>query len=88
MKISLDFKGLETPAAVHAYLQQALAFPAYYGKNLDALYDVLSTWDQPACFILRLPERSGGEMAAFWPRLGRVFMDAAAANPRVEARIR
>ena len=55
--------------------------PEYYGKNLDALYDVLTDWDRPAVFRLRLPET--GDMAAYGSRLLRVFRDAADANPRI-----
>lgn len=32
--------------AVHAHLKERFRFPAYYGKNLDALYDLLSTEDR------------------------------------------
>ena len=81
MKIVLDLRGAQTPEAAHDYLRRALAFPDYYGKNLDALYDLLSVWDVPAAFVLRLPGR--GDMAAYGQRLRRVFRDAAAANPRL-----
>ena len=81
MKIILDMKRVGSPEAAHAYLQRALVFPDYYGKNLDALYDLLSVWDRPAAFVLRLPET--GDMAAYGQRLRRVFRDAAAANPRL-----
>ncbi|AMD16613.1 ribonuclease inhibitor [Methanobrevibacter sp. YE315] len=29
----------------HDYLMKALNFPEYYGKNLDALYDILTEMD-------------------------------------------
>lgn len=82
MKITLDLRSIQSPADAQAYLQRALAFPDYYGKNLDALYDMLTSWDTPAAFALRLPKQ--GPLAEYAQRLRRVFADAAAANPRIQ----
>ena len=84
MKIVLDLRGAQTPEAAHDYLRRALAFPDYYGKNLDALYDLLSVWDIPAAFVLRLPGR--GDMAAYGKRLRRVFEDSARENGRISVK--
>lgn len=84
MKIVLDLRGAQTPEAAHDYLRRALAFPDYYGKNLDALYDLLSVWDIPAAFVLRLPGR--GDMAAYGKRLRLVFEDAARENGRISVK--
>lgn len=81
MKITLNLRSMQSPEAAQDYLAAALALPEYYGKNLDALYDVLTDWDRPAVFRLRLPET--GDMAAYGSRLLRVFRDAADANPRI-----
>lgn len=40
--ITLDCARLFDREAAHAYLAEALNFPDYYGKNLDALYDCLT----------------------------------------------
>ncbi|MBQ9196820.1 MAG: barstar family protein [Clostridia bacterium] len=81
MKIILNLKQAQTPMEAQEYLKRALAFPDYYGKNLDALYDMLTAWDQPVSFVLRLPE--GGDMGAYAQKLRRVFEDAAAENKRI-----
>ena len=39
----LDMNEMESEEAVHNYLMEKLAFPDYYGKNLDALSDMLRT---------------------------------------------
>jgi len=88
MKITLNFAGINTPAAAQEYLARALAFPDYYGKNLDALYDMLTEWDRGGTFALRFPADPAPEMAAYLPRLRRVFRDAAAANPRLRVQDR
>lgn len=38
----LDGSRLHDRAAAHDYLQEMLGFPEWYGKNLDALYDLLT----------------------------------------------
>ena len=38
----LDGTCLREREAAHAYLQEMLGFPAWYGRNLDALYDLLT----------------------------------------------
>ena len=41
-KIDLDGRKLQRTEAGHDYIQSVLHFPEYYGKNLDALYDLLT----------------------------------------------
>ena len=45
-EITIDCATVETKADFHAALASALAFPAYYGNNLDALYDCLTEISQ------------------------------------------
>ncbi|MBR0576527.1 barstar family protein [Proteiniclasticum sp. BAD-10] len=45
-RIILNGKRMITREKTHAYLKRKFSFPDYYGKNLDALWDLLSTWDQ------------------------------------------
>lgn len=42
MKVILDGRKMTTRQEMHAHLADKLVLPAYYGKNLDALYDCLS----------------------------------------------
>ena len=42
MKYILDGKQMVSREETHLYLQETFGFPAYYGKNLDALYDCLT----------------------------------------------
>ena len=41
-EIVLDGKLMTSREAAFAYLKAAFSFPAYFGANLDALYDLLS----------------------------------------------
>ena len=45
MKYDLDFNGLNNKNELHKYLKEKLNFPDYYGANLDALYDLLTCFE-------------------------------------------
>lgn len=40
--IELDFTNINSEPDLHDYLEKKLGLPGYYGRNLDALWDVLS----------------------------------------------
>lgn len=42
VEIVLDGRKIESMEEVHDRFAQALNFPAYYGRNLDALFDCLT----------------------------------------------
>ncbi len=76
-RVTADLRNIRTPAALQVYLGFALGAPEYYGRNLDALRDVLTERRQPLELTLLLPARFSPEMEAYWPRLRRVLDDAA-----------
>ena len=82
MRVILDCEKLYSRRPAHEYLQEALGFPDYYGKNLDALFDCL-TGLCDCTVVLRGKDklvRSGG----YGARVLRVLEDAARANPRLK----
>lgn len=52
-EIIIDCGNIETKADFHAALASNLSFPAYYGNNLDALYDCLEEIGQDTRLILK-----------------------------------
>ena len=42
VEFTLDGRCMTDRAAAHAHLQAQLHLPDYYGRNLDALYDLLT----------------------------------------------
>ncbi|MCM3747246.1 barstar family protein [Paenibacillus pasadenensis] len=47
-EILLDGSKLDSAEAIHNLLAKELAFPDYYGRNLDALWDCLEDcWNPP-----------------------------------------
>ena len=74
--IILEGNRMDNRAALHAHLKEKLRLPEYYGNNLDALYDVLSTEDRETNAVLL---HAGNPLAEGFLM---VFTDAAAFNSR------
>jgi len=51
-EIRLNGAEMVDKVATHAYLKRKLALPEYYGENLDALWDCLSTDSVPKKIII------------------------------------
>lgn len=69
-----------TMPAIHEQLAMALSFPAWYGRNLDALHDCLTGMTQDITLELIHWERL--------PGLKRVLEDCAQENPHLNLLIR
>ncbi len=81
-EVLLDGEKLCCLDAVHAFLRKELAFPDYYGANLDALYDCLSTLSVPTALILR-PYPGKNWSFEQGKALNQTLLDAAAENNRL-----
>ena len=68
-QIDLDGHKLTRDEAGYAYLAEKFDFPEYFGKNLDALYDLLT--------VLGETEVTIADPEAADPMIMRVFNDAA-----------
>ena len=77
--ITLSVENIQTVKALHVYLAYMLEFPAYYGKNLDALHDLLGEMSEETRIVLA-GEAASEEMAAYLPKLERVLQDSAEEN--------
>ena len=51
-RIILNGKRMITREVTHAYLKRKFDFPDYYGRNLDALWDLLSVWDKELLIVI------------------------------------
>ena len=85
--VKIDASNIWTPAALQRYIQHVFDFPAYYGRNLDALYDMLRTLDRETHIVLCGGANPSDEMAAYLPRLALVLEDAAAENARLSLEV-
>lgn len=79
--ITLDCTRMTDPDSVHDLFARALEFPADYGRNLDALYNMLST-----CSALELTLTNAsaiGKMFRYGDNLLLAIQDATKANPEL-----
>lgn len=72
-----DFDNLEE---VHEYLAEELDFPGYYGKNLSALYDVLTDISEEIKITMDLSDIRDGSFLREMERMTEVMEDAAGDN--------
>ncbi len=77
----LDGNGIADKVQLHEALSRQLGFPAWYGRNLDALYDLLTETAEETRVVLRAPEKLKENLGGGYGGLVRVLEDAAAANP-------
>ena len=83
-EIILDLTPFAEKISLHSYLKEAFDFPFYYGANLDALHDELSSEISPMRVTVKYPAKPLGQMESYLPRLLRVFRDCAQENYHLE----
>lgn len=71
-------------AALHDYLAQVLELPAYYGKNLDALYDCLTEISQPLTLVLPAAALKADYLNGYGAQLAETMQDAASENENLK----
>lgn len=69
--------------AMHAYLKKKLHLPEYYGNNLDALWDYLTTDFSGKMIILQNPQMVQNQLGDYGDSLVRLFKEVAAANSAI-----
>jgi ribonuclease inhibitor len=83
-QIDLNLSDCQTREELHTRIRDALDFPAYYGMNLDALFDLLSTESRPTRLVIAYPAEPCDALRTYWPLLLRVFDNAALENDRLQ----
>ena len=79
-ELLLDAETLYTREQLHDVLTKVCGFPSDYGRNLDALYDLLTAYPA-ARLTLRHPEMLVVHLGNYGELVLRVLADAAAENP-------
>ena len=79
-EVTVDLTPFEEKISLHSYLKETLDFPFYYGANLDALHDELTSETEQLKLHVIYPDAPRGDMVGYIPRVLQVFRDAAAEN--------
>lgn len=78
-EIIIACEKIDCPRAFHRLLAEKLAFPEWYGGNLDALYDCLTSISKPTSLRLTGFDR----LASYSRGFRRVMEEAAEDNPNL-----
>lgn len=79
-RVTLSGNKMTSREVLHTYLAKKLAFPAYYGKNLDALHDCLCERSTPLHITVTYTERLKEHLGDYGDTLLQVLQDAAEEN--------
>ena len=82
--IILDGKRMRNRRAAHDHLAEQLELPEYYGRNLDALYDLLTERGCPTQLVVRHKETILAQLGRYGTALCQTLEDADRANPSLE----
>lgn len=81
-EIILEGNLLTEKETAHEYLQKTLNLPQWYGKNLDALYDCLTDFEEIEIKI-KMPEQK----TPYLEKIFRVLKAASKQNDGIKVRI-
>ncbi len=79
---------IHSRAELHELLAQRLALPGYYGNNLDALYDCLSSQNTHLELIVTETDALYKHLSNYGESFLRVLKDAAVENRSFHLKIR
>jgi ribonuclease inhibitor len=82
-EITLDGNNMTSIKEAHRYIKLKLNFPAYYGENLDALWDILSTTSETTNIILINSSKLCENLGEYSKLLLEVFQDVSNENDRI-----
>ena len=83
-EIFLDCNKMTSKSEAHKYIKKMLKLPDYYGGNLDALWDLLSTKSRAVSIFLLHEGKLYENLGDYGKHMAEVFKDAAAMNTSVQ----
>lgn len=87
IETTLDGKKMSSKEVSHLYIKEQLNIPWYYGNNLDALWDVLSTYDKSIKIYFINAEKLIGNLGDYGKSIISVFQDAEKENHNISFEI-
>lgn len=87
MTIILDGTKMGNRKIIHAYLKEQLELPDYYGENLDALWDLLSTESRKLEIIITDCEAVIDGLGEYGERIIETITEAADENKNLHVEL-
>lgn len=87
MIIELDGRLMTDQATAHTYLKAKLSLPEHYGRNLDALFDLLTEMPGSVTITILHMEAFVDNLGSYGSSLLKTFRDAAEKNPALTIHI-
>lgn len=81
--VVLDGKRMTSVDTTHEYLAVKLNLPDYYGRNLDALWDILSIISEPIHIVLVNEDKLVCNLGGYGELLLKVLYEAAEFNKKI-----
>ncbi len=81
--VILDGNEMTSIDAAHNYLASKLNFPNYYGRNLDALWDILTTVSEPINIKMVNEDKFINNLGDYAKSFLKVIEEAAKANEKL-----
>lgn len=75
-KVLLDLNPAKTVEWIHEYIKFELEFEDFYGSNLDALYDELTSITEDTCLGVFYESKEDGRLSAYVEKVKKVIKDA------------
>lgn len=82
--VILDGEKMISRREAHDHLVERLALPEYYGRNLDALYDLLTEREGPTRILIRHGDTLLSWLGDYGKALIQTLIDADRVNPGLE----
>lgn len=82
-RIVVDGEKCTTKEKTHQILKKGLGLPDYYGANLDALWDALTSDFSERMIVIRHPESILKNLGAYGSSLLRLFEDSKQENDHI-----
>lgn len=78
--VEIDGREMHSKVCAHSHIKKVMELPEYYGENLDALWDLLSTISLPTTIRLQHREALIESLGAYGEQLIDVLREAAFEN--------
>ena len=83
----IDGRRCKTKELTFAYLLKKIKFPPYFGNNLDALHDVLTSYRESLHFHIRYSSSVEANLGIWGKNLLHVFQNAAEENKNISVEV-